>query len=346
MTNKTDSESTPPARWIPGALFAVETDTPPDTAIRDAVTAEVWAKFRRLGTKYELDVSGETTFSDLDAIPAEVFHAAGLDFTRDQVDRFCSEEYARPLPDPEAVGEAMHAERTARFREQHQAENVVRRAGVDPRTRYSLAEAERVCGAEIAAGARLEIDGHNAEVWDTPRPHRLTERVPLATPADLVNLGATPEDLAAMISATREDVRAAKRDLTIAHRRYTMLTERRARTGDRAALVVLSVAELAQLEPPTPLVSGLLYRSTSAQLAGHPGTGKTFAALGMSCAIATGTRWAGHDVPEAVPVVYVAAEGTPYARAAAWCETNGLPGSAVTAHTSGVERPDEATGTG
>lgn len=90
---------------------------------------------------------------------------------------------------------------------------------------------------------------------------------------------------------------------------------------------LLTVSGLAQLPPPTPLVDGFLYRGTLAQLAGHPGGGKTFAALGMSCALATGTRWNGSKVPEAVPVLYVAAEGSTglLARIAAWCDVNGVP---------------------
>lgn len=87
---------------------------------------------------------------------------------------------------------------------------------------------------------------------------------------------------------------------------------------------VLTVSGLAQLPPPTALVDGFLYRGTLAQLAGHPGDGKTFAALGMSCAVATGRRWNGADVPEALPVVYVAAEGSTglFGRVAAWCGAN------------------------
>lgn len=89
---------------------------------------------------------------------------------------------------------------------------------------------------------------------------------------------------------------------------------------------LLTVSALSALPPPTPLLSKFLYRGTLVQMSGHPGDGKTFAALGMSCAVATGRRWNGCDVPEAVPVLYVAAEGSSgvFSRLAAWCGHHGL----------------------
>ncbi|MBF6539259.1 AAA family ATPase [Nocardia farcinica] len=93
----------------------------------------------------------------------------------------------------------------------------------------------------------------------------------------------------------------------------------------RAAL--LSVSDLARLPPPTPLVDGLLFAGTLAQLAGHPGEGKTFAVLGMSCAVALGKSWNGHAVPAPRPVVFVAGEGSAgmFTRLAAWAHHNGVP---------------------
>ncbi|MAU83410.1 AAA family ATPase [Gordonia sp. NPDC062954] len=88
---------------------------------------------------------------------------------------------------------------------------------------------------------------------------------------------------------------------------------------------LLTVSELADLEPPTPLLEGLLYRDTLAQLAATAGSYKTFVAIAMSCSIALGENWEGHAVPAAEKVVYVAAEGASglRARILGWCELSG-----------------------
>lgn len=89
---------------------------------------------------------------------------------------------------------------------------------------------------------------------------------------------------------------------------------------------LLSLDGLGSLPPVRPLVDGLLYRNTLAQIAGPPGSYKSFVAVGMACAVATGRNWEGHRVPEAGPVVYVAAEGASglRTRVLAWCESNGV----------------------
>jgi len=88
---------------------------------------------------------------------------------------------------------------------------------------------------------------------------------------------------------------------------------------------LLSVSDLASLPPVVPLIDGLLYRGTLAQLAGPPGCYKSFLAVGMACAVAVGATWEGYRVPEAGKVVYVAAEGATglRVRILAWCEANG-----------------------
>lgn len=85
---------------------------------------------------------------------------------------------------------------------------------------------------------------------------------------------------------------------------------------------LLSLADLANLPPVRPLVDGLLYRDTLAQLSGPPGSYKTFLMLGMALSVALGMDWEGHHVPEPGTVVYVAAEGATglRARVLAWCE--------------------------
>ena len=89
---------------------------------------------------------------------------------------------------------------------------------------------------------------------------------------------------------------------------------------------LLSLDAFANL-PVRPLVDGLLYRDTLAQLAGPPGSYKSFVSVGMACAVAAGVVWEGHRVPEAGPVVYVAPEGGSglRVRVLAWCEHNKVP---------------------
>lgn len=72
-----------------------------------------------------------------------------------------------------------------------------------------------------------------------------------------------------------------------------------------------------------PLVDGLLYRNTLAQLSGPPGSYKSFISVGLSCALASEqTNWVGHRIRGREKVVYVAAEGVSglRARILAWCE--------------------------
>lgn len=56
------------------------------------------------------------------------------------------------------------------------------------------------------------------------------------------------------------------------------------------------------------LVRGIIERECLALLFGDPGAGKSFAALGLSAAVSTGTDWHGHRTA-AGPVAYIAGEG-------------------------------------
>jgi hypothetical protein len=89
---------------------------------------------------------------------------------------------------------------------------------------------------------------------------------------------------------------------------------------------LLTVSDLSGLQPVRPLIDGLLYRDTLAQLSGPPGQYKSFLAIAMACAVAHGGTFEGHVVPEAGPVIYVAAEGATGARARilAWCELSNV----------------------
>jgi hypothetical protein len=87
---------------------------------------------------------------------------------------------------------------------------------------------------------------------------------------------------------------------------------------------LLTVDQLREMPAPDPLVDGLLYRNTLAQVSGPPGCYKSFIVLGIACAVSAGVSWEGHAVPEALSVIYVAAEGAHglARRVDAWSESN------------------------
>lgn len=88
--------------------------------------------------------------------------------------------------------------------------------------------------------------------------------------------------------------------------------------------------ELDEIEPPTPLITGILDVASTAILSGMFGTYKTFCAVAWACCVATGKAWGQHTVPQARNVLYVAAEGAPglNMRVKAWAKAYGEhPGS-------------------
>ncbi|MFC9788735.1 AAA family ATPase [Rhodococcus sp. NPDC127528] len=89
---------------------------------------------------------------------------------------------------------------------------------------------------------------------------------------------------------------------------------------------LLSVADLGSIGSVEPLVEGVVYRDTLAQLSGAPGSYKSFGVAGLSIALAVGENWEGHRVPRAGKVVIVAAEGATglRARILAYCELSGI----------------------
>jgi len=74
----------------------------------------------------------------------------------------------------------------------------------------------------------------------------------------------------------------------------------------RAALV--DTYGLDDLPEPEPLITGLLFRNSTAWLIGKSGHGKSFVAIDMAGCVATGQSWQDHDVKQG-PVLYVVAEG-------------------------------------
>lgn len=79
------------------------------------------------------------------------------------------------------------------------------------------------------------------------------------------------------------------------------------RTGSLAPLL-LDRSDLASLPEPKPLIEDTLDQRTTALLAGHFGSLKSFLALDWSACIATGKPWQGRKVTQG-RVLYIAAEG-------------------------------------
>lgn len=104
---------------------------------------------------------------------------------------------------------------------------------------------------------------------------------------------------------------------------------------------LLTLHQLADVPPVRPLVEGLLYRDTLAQLSGPPGSYKSFVSIGLACAVAAGVPWEGHRVPRAGHVVYVAPEGSNglRVRILAWCESNRVPVEQVARHLHVLREP-------
>lgn len=90
-------------------------------------------------------------------------------------------------------------------------------------------------------------------------------------------------------------------------------------------ITVLDSNDLEAIRPPTPLLAGLLDVDTVAVLSGKFGSYKTFVSLAWAASLATGVPWGPFGVPEARPVVYVAAEGASGVRdrLAAWRSAHG-----------------------
>jgi hypothetical protein len=71
---------------------------------------------------------------------------------------------------------------------------------------------------------------------------------------------------------------------------------------------ILSADDVIKRPPPTPIIDGLLYADTTAQLLGDAASYKSFQALAIAEAVASGHDWQGHKTRQ-TPTVYVSAEG-------------------------------------
>lgn len=93
-------------------------------------------------------------------------------------------------------------------------------------------------------------------------------------------------------------------------------------------LRILSYADMAAMPEPRWLVQGLLTEGTSALLFGKSNSFKSFLAIDVACAVATGRSWHGHAVSGAGPVLYVATEGARGVgrqRIPGWMEAHDVP---------------------
>jgi hypothetical protein len=95
---------------------------------------------------------------------------------------------------------------------------------------------------------------------------------------------------------------------------------------DQLRALSLDRTQLGGIEPPTPLIDGVLDMRTLAVLSGQFGTFKTFIALDWLLCIATGTPWMGRETPAARPVRIVVGEGVAGldARVSAWEKSRGV----------------------
>lgn len=87
------------------------------------------------------------------------------------------------------------------------------------------------------------------------------------------------------------------------------------------------LSDLAYIEPAEPLIKDLLYQNTLVQIAGDPGSYKTFFTLSLAMAVASNmTSWESYPIKHNGTVIYVAAEGLSgmRARSLAWCEAQGV----------------------
>lgn len=324
-----------PAAWMSGAQWADELGVDPDSGIGDVLGANTWKAVRRFCRRYEIDVyhheADGMAFADFEALPSDVWRTASpaVSVTRQAVADFAVDTMT---DDPHEIGDALTKARSQRFRDKDRAERELKAEGTPRATPYTLEAVAAVAGDEIAGRARELIEAVNRRVWSTPKPHNLREQAYLITAGELYDVLNVPAPVIATIAEANAVDRDAGLDrLAVERERFRIDLNRRARAGDVPELdlssEVLSVSGLSKLEPVSPLIEGFLYRGQLAELVGHPGIGKTFAALGMTLAVASGRRWCkSYGVPSAMPVVYVAAEGASgvYARVMAWCAVNGV----------------------
>lgn len=132
----------------------------------------------------------------------------------------------------------------------------------------------------------------------------------------------SPASSATRIAVQRERARRTAREIVDDE-------EAERRREESPPLTVLNVSDLARVPRPRPLIGGLLFRGTLAQISGPPGCFKSFLAVALACCVASGIALDPlthplHGGPGMV--LYVAAEGveTLDIRIRAWCQLHGI----------------------
>jgi predicted ATP-dependent serine protease len=103
------------------------------------------------------------------------------------------------------------------------------------------------------------------------------------------------------------------------------------REAQRLRRLLLKTSELNSIDPPQPLLGGLLFLDTLALAYGPSGVGKSFAAIDIAMSIASDLEnWHGHAISHG-PVLYVIAEGAAGVkqRVEAWQQHHRLKGKVI-----------------
>lgn len=85
--------------------------------------------------------------------------------------------------------------------------------------------------------------------------------------------------------------------------------EEKARQRARWAFEIQDLQAALALQPPPAIVDGLLREQDIGVLFGAPGCGKSFVAIALALALASGEPWLGREVAGPAPVLYIAGEG-------------------------------------
>ncbi|BBZ08299.1 hypothetical protein MDOR_24680 [Mycolicibacterium doricum] len=323
------------AEWASGVHWADALNVDPETPIADVCGPETWNAVRKFCRQFDVsmylpDGAASMAFSDFAALPSTVWGTASpkVALSRAQVAEFAADTLT---DDPHVIGARLKKARWERFDRKKRTDAALAAEKIPATTAYTLGEIEAAAGPEVAEACRAHIENANRRAWTSPKPHNLREHEYLMTAVELVDkpFDVPVPTLAAMTPATDAERNAALVQLGVARIRHTDAITARARAGDVPALdlaaEILTVSELAKLEPVRPLIDGFIPRGQLADLNGPPGSGKTMTAVSAAASVASGKRWCGqYAVGERAAVLYIAAEGAAgiRARLLAWCEVN------------------------
>lgn len=217
-----EAERDPLARAVPVLMVADALGAEPGDEIAHYLDVAQWDALRAWGRRHCIGIAAPnavmerdgTRFEELEAIPASLAASICSDLdgiTREQVAEFIdSATLYGDIADPEVVLKELTDQAEARKRERSQRQQVLKKVSVLDYTTYSLAEVERVCGADAADAARRMIEQHNRDTWNmgaAARKHRREEHTYLVTAGELVGpkLGVEPETIKALRPATAEE---------------------------------------------------------------------------------------------------------------------------------------------